>query len=123
MIETSISMVNSKPKTSNRLAPIGHYQTRRKTTLHDIRAGRNPLRHIEKEIKSIQTINYSKPKSELKNNQKNKLQREKNYEHKPTSCRMTFIFDPNGRFSYWMGNTVILQIYESGQIFKMVIWG
>ena len=20
-----------------------------------------------------------------------------------TSCRMTFIFDPNGRFSYWMG--------------------
>ena len=45
----------------------------------------------------------NKQKTNKTNNEMNPLDQQNNY--KTPRCRMTFVFDPNGRLSYWMGRS------------------
>lgn len=38
-------------------------------------------------------------------------------EYKVAKCRLTFIFDPNGRLSYWMGKTLIFNLIVKNMIY------
>ena len=93
----------SVPADENNVIPTDHYRNKKlkKQRRQDIQKFFNESANIKQKYNI--TSNSSEEKSKKRNNKINEKKKTKKNEN---CCKFTFIFDPNGRLSYWMSKLI-----------------